>query len=92
MYDQARLKPMDYNRWRHSGIKQKRGKNVFVLLTTSTLVLLILNEATEFQVNLASAISQTLRRDLRSVIPYPLNPAMHDKMKKTLTAYVQWVQ
>jgi hypothetical protein len=48
------------------------------------------DEATEYQVNLASAISQTLREDLRSVIPYPSSPVMHDQMKRTLTEYVQW--
>lgn len=86
---------LDSNQWIITGgdtlvLSKKRGKECFRPANDFDLSAPDFNEATEYQVNLASAISQTLRRDLRSVIPYPLNPAMHDKMKKTLTAYVQW--
>jgi len=71
-------------------INKKRGTECFRPANDFDLSAPGFNEATEYQVNLASAISQTLRRDLRSIIPYPSNPVMHDRMKKTLTEYVQW--
>jgi hypothetical protein len=68
---------------------QKRSKECYHWDPNRILSSPEFQDATEYQVNLATAISQTIRQHLSSVIPYPSSPTMHDKLKKELTEYVQ---